>query len=123
MRLTRYHLLVSAALSKARWQSVLLRFFTLLKLFEAHTFGTIGMNTFVSAKQQCSLHGRSHGSTDEAVKPMVVGLLRTGFPFVDGSAPTFGFDVILGGDLFGEHAVLFGAITTDEEAVQQKSQR
>jgi hypothetical protein len=50
-------------------------------------------------------------------------LIGTGFPFIDGSAAAFGADVVLGGDLLGEHAVLFGAITTDEEAVQQKSQR
>jgi len=47
---------------------------------------------------------------------VVVGLFGSRFPFVDGSAAAFGFDVVLGGDLFGEHAVHVGAITKNGEA-------
>lgn len=42
---------------------------------------------------------------------MVVGLFGTGFPFVNRSTAAFGFDEVLGRDLFGEHSVLLGAIT------------
>lgn len=46
---------------------------------------------------------------------MVVGLLRTRLPFIDGSAAAFGFDEVLGGDLLGEHSVLFGSVTKDRK--------
>lgn len=47
---------------------------------------------------------------------MVVGLFGTRFPFIDRSAAAFSANVVLGGDLLGEHAVLFGAVTKDREA-------
>jgi hypothetical protein len=77
----------------------------------------------IGAEKQCALHGYGDGATDETVEPVVVGLFRSSFPFVDSPTAALGFDEVLGGYLLGEHAVLFGAITTDEEAVQQKSQR
>ena len=67
----------------------------------------------IGAEQYCTLHGRGDRGADEAVEPVVVGLFGAGLPFVDGSATTFGADVVLGGDLLGEHAVLVGAVTED----------
>ena len=43
-------------------------------------------------------------------------MFGTGFPFVDGSATPFGADIVLGGDLLGEHAVLLGAVAKNREA-------
>ena len=62
------------------------------------------------------MHGRCDSAANKAVEPVVVGLLGAGFPFVDGSAAAFGADVVLGGDLLGEHAVLISTIAEDGEA-------
>lgn len=67
----------------------------------------------IRAEKQSTLHGSANRAADEAIEPVVVGLFGAGFPFVDRSTAAFGFDEVLGGDLFGEHAVLFGAITED----------
>lgn len=47
---------------------------------------------------------------------MVVGLLGPGLPFVDRPAAAFGTDKVLGGQLLGRHAVLFGAFAEERQA-------
>ena len=70
----------------------------------------------ICAKKECALHRCRDGRTDEAVKPVVIGLFWPGFPFVDRSASAFGSDVVFGGDLLSEHPVLIWSIAEDGQA-------
>jgi len=94
---------------------VLLIPFAALEFFEADPL-SLRCGWSIGSEQQRSLHGCSDGGADKAVEPVVIGLLGTGFPFVDRSAAAFGADVVLGRDLLGEHAVLVGAVAEDGEA-------
>nr|WP_242632144.1 hypothetical protein [Rubripirellula amarantea] len=84
----------------------------MLHLFEADSL-RLWSSLSIRSEQQCSLHRSTNSTSNETIQPVVVGLFGAGFPFVDRSAAAFGFDEVFGGDLFGEHTVLVGAIAED----------
>ena len=91
---------------------VLLIPFAALEFFEADPL-SLRCGWSIGSEQQRSLHGCSDGGADKAVEPVVIGLLGTGFPFVDRSAAAFGADVVLGRDLLGEETMRVGSVTEE----------
>lgn len=95
--------------SQQRWRSICPS--ALLHLFEAEAFTPWRWLLSIGTEEKCALHGCSDGTADEAIEPMVVGLLGSWFPFIDGPTATFGSNKIFRRDLLGEHPMRFGMVT------------
>lgn len=53
----------------------------------------------VHSHQDQPLNRRYYCASDEAVQPMVIGLLRTRLPFIDSAPSSLGADAVLGSNV------------------------
>ena len=59
-------------------------------------------NRFRFVGQVTTLDRRRDACSDQTIEPMVVGQIRAGFPFVDGSPATFDRDRVFAFEVSGE---------------------
>lgn len=70
----------------------------------------------VGSGKHTALHGCRDRRPDQAVKPMVVRLLWSLFPFVYASSSGIGLDEILGGQMLRKHTMCFSVGTEERQA-------